>query len=234
MLMVVAALLLHGVLLNAFQPSPPATLPTADRPLVAHLLPTAAAEPAVTATAAAPPLTPPPPAPAEHPTPRPSPTPPPKVAAASVAKQPPKPTVPPINEIDQPASVRHTPIATLPSAEILSTQGDQENTVKPQQAKEPQFEPQRLVSEITLHLGDHLSYPPLARRRGWQGTVTLRCQISSNGVLSQRSVAMSSGYPLLDQAALRALERIKQITPTAIVPDGLELNIPITFLLEQG
>ena len=51
------------------------------------------------------------------------------------------------------------------------------------------------------------SYPPLARRRGQSGTVRLRISIDASGGVDAVKVEGSSGYPLLDRAALRAARR---------------------------
>ena len=45
-------------------------------------------------------------------------------------------------------------------------------------------------------------YPPLARRLGEQGTVTLRLTISPQGVVTGADVVKSSGYADLDQSAI--------------------------------
>jgi protein TonB len=45
-------------------------------------------------------------------------------------------------------------------------------------------------------------YPPLARRLGEQGTVTLRLTISPQGVITGADVLKSSGYAELDQGAI--------------------------------
>ena len=48
------------------------------------------------------------------------------------------------------------------------------------------------------------AYPPLARRAGVEGSVTLRLRLSAGGRLVSAEVAASSGSPTLDQAALAA------------------------------
>ena len=52
----------------------------------------------------------------------------------------------------------------------------------------------------------NLKYPPVARRKGWQGTVVLKLHIESNGRISRLQVSETSGYPVLDRAAVDSLQ----------------------------
>jgi protein TonB len=80
-----------------------------------------------------------------------------------------------------------------------------------------------------------LSYPLLARRKGWQGTVKLEVHIESDGRISRLSVQETSGYPVLDRAALQSLR-------LASVPDagqwlngqGIDIIIPVEYRLVGG
>ncbi|EGO61956.1 energy transducer TonB [Acetonema longum] len=51
------------------------------------------------------------------------------------------------------------------------------------------------------------SYPLEARKAGWEGTVVLRIQIMENGAPGQVTVYRSSGYDLLDEAAISAVRQ---------------------------
>jgi len=46
------------------------------------------------------------------------------------------------------------------------------------------------------------AYPPLARRRGYAGVVMLAVHVRADGTVSRVAVAESSGYDVLDQAAV--------------------------------
>jgi periplasmic protein TonB len=50
-------------------------------------------------------------------------------------------------------------------------------------------------------------YPAEARRRGWEGTVLLLVEVLENGRPERISIEQSSGYPILDEAALGAVGR---------------------------
>ena len=51
------------------------------------------------------------------------------------------------------------------------------------------------------------AYPWLARISGWEGTVVLRVTIEADGHPSAARIVRSSGYPILDQAAQRAVQQ---------------------------
>jgi protein TonB len=50
-------------------------------------------------------------------------------------------------------------------------------------------------------------YPRAARKRGLEGTVVLSLLIGADGSVQDVSVERSSGYPLLDQSAVKAISR---------------------------
>jgi protein TonB len=80
-----------------------------------------------------------------------------------------------------------------------------------------------------------LNYPAIARRKGWQGTVTLRLLIEPDGRISRLHVDRTSGYPVLDRAAVKSLQ-------LASVPQAghwlhgraLELLVPVEYRLTGG
>jgi len=50
------------------------------------------------------------------------------------------------------------------------------------------------------------SYPRVAQIRGYQGTVVLRVLVNTNGTVSKLNILKSSGYWMLDNAALTAIK----------------------------
>lgn len=77
-------------------------------------------------------------------------------------------------------------------------------------------------------------YPEIARRRGEQGRVLLRVNVSADGQPIEVDVAQTSGYPTLDAAAQSAVRGWRFIpamqagTPIAAVAD-----VPVRFRLEN-
>jgi TonB family protein len=72
-------------------------------------------------------------------------------------------------------------------------------------------------------------YPVRARREGWQGTVVVQVVLSSNGTIKSLNVLKSSGYDLLDRAAVEA---IRGWQFSSNVPEGCEGKITMRFVLE--
>ena len=51
-----------------------------------------------------------------------------------------------------------------------------------------------------------LTYPAIARRKGWQGIVKLELHIEADGSITDLQVEETSGYSILDKAALQCLQ----------------------------
>jgi len=62
-----------------------------------------------------------------------------------------------------------------------------------------------MVSELQYRRVTPPSYPSSARRRGWQGTANLLVTVDVNGRVEELILERSSGYEMLDDAALRAV-----------------------------
>ena len=78
-------------------------------------------------------------------------------------------------------------------------------------------------------------YPDLARERHWEGIVVLVVTTVAGGKVPQVTLSQSSGFDLLDQAALELLELAVQ---TAVLPENLRghqfgLTLPIHYRLDD-
>jgi periplasmic protein TonB len=78
------------------------------------------------------------------------------------------------------------------------------------------------------------NYPPSALQRGEQGNVTLRVSVSPDGRPIAVDLAQTSGYPILDTAALAAVRQwrfnpaIQAGRPVAAIAE-----VPVRFRLEN-
>jgi protein TonB len=69
----------------------------------------------------------------------------------------------------------------------------------------PKSDPKRPLSQP--------EYPPSSRRGGEAGTVVLEVLVLENGRVGDARVKQSSGFPKLDEAALREVKRSWRLTP---------------------
>ncbi len=68
-----------------------------------------------------------------------------------------------------------------------------------------------LESEISRKLGASIrqdDYPEQARREGWAGTTWVDVLVGTDGKIKQVAVQQSSGFEILDEQALRMVDRI--------------------------
>ncbi|HXV19322.1 MAG TPA: energy transducer TonB [Candidatus Omnitrophota bacterium] len=77
-------------------------------------------------------------------------------------------------------------------------------------------------------------YPEAARRAGQEGLVILWAEVTVEGRADSVTVRQSSGYPILDEAALRAVKKWK-FYPAKIgtLPVASRVEVPIRFQLNE-
>ncbi len=77
-------------------------------------------------------------------------------------------------------------------------------------------------------------YPGIATSRGWEGTVHLLVKVSIEGESEEVTIHRSSGYDMLDEAAIEAVEKWKFIPAkrgdTAV---SSSVIVPINFILNN-
>ena len=94
----------------------------------------------------------------------------------------------------------------------------------------------QLAGQLRDALTPYFAYPMLARRNGWQGRVQIGLRVEADGRLSHVRIAHSSGYRLLDNAALATLNRINTLPDAASWLDGrhFDMVLPIEYHLIDG
>ena len=86
----------------------------------------------------------------------------------------------------------------------------------------------RTVSHVRGQVLNQLEYPAIARRRGWCGKLVLGFVLCADGSVENLEVLKSSGYSILDRAAVQA------VVKTAPFSGGYprtEVRVPINFQL---
>jgi periplasmic protein TonB len=77
-------------------------------------------------------------------------------------------------------------------------------------------------------------YPPLARSRGWEGTVELRVEITA-GARPSVGLARSSGHEVLDAEALEMMGRavLLAVVPVSLQGRSFSVPVPVRFALDE-
>ena len=119
---------------------------------------------------------------------------------------PPPPFVPP------PDFQIAAPVTTGPTTAITTT------TVRPQAPAPPKPAPSASVKTppSTQGKGARITqpeYPPASRRAGEEGTVHLQVYVLETGRAGEIKVAKSSGFPKLDEAAVKQVQRNWRFVP---------------------
>lgn len=84
---------------------------------------------------------------------------------------------------------------------------------------------------VVLKISKAKTYPPQARRQKITGEVHIRFALDAYGTVLSAQVARSSGWPVLDQAALRTIRTIGKMPtpPRHLSRDQLSLLIPLRY-----
>lgn len=93
----------------------------------------------------------------------------------------------------------------------------------------------RVISVIYQELNQHFTYPKLAQKRNWQGKVLLSLQVSTNGKINNVQIHKSSGYSVLDQAAIDSLIKVGYLPQiSSWLPYDINLKLPVIYQLTEG
>lgn len=206
---------LHGAAAYWISQSPTPPLPVVPPQIQPMTIEFAAPAPPVVEPpppAPAPPVVEPPPPPivdelAAKPAPKPVPKPKPKPVPKPVAKPVPKPVETPPPPVAAPAP---TPTPAPP-------------------APAPVTPPSANAAYLKNPAPE---YPQMAQRRGWEGTVLLRVEVTASGKPGQIQIQKSSGRPALDDAALAAVKRWSFVpAKQGDVAQSGWVSVPIDFKL---
>lgn len=91
----------------------------------------------------------------------------------------------------------------------------------------------QIRARLNTDLARYFDYPHVARLRGWEGRVLLAFQIETDGRLENIRVAQSSGFAVLDDAALGSLRRVERPAEAVAWLRGspLAMQIPVIYRL---
>ncbi len=87
------------------------------------------------------------------------------------------------------------------------------------------------LSLISTLVRQHLEYPYLARRMGWEGEVVLMFRLTPRGEVEDLRVFKTSGYETLDKSAMMAVQRASKNFPRPY--QTVLIKLPVHFRLER-
>jgi len=92
---------------------------------------------------------------------------------------------------------------------------------------------EKIKTLLDKALSKHFYYPKSARRKNRQGKVILAFTINSNGLIEHVRVDMSSGYTVLDEAAIKAFKKIEmnEFLANVLLGTTTEYTLPISYRL---
>jgi protein TonB len=90
----------------------------------------------------------------------------------------------------------------------------------------------RVYAKVINELARHFYYPTMARRHGWEGRVLLGFHVGQDGRMRDPRVLHSSGYGVLDEAALNSLRKVERVVGQDSAP--LDMQIPVVYRLTDA
>lgn len=94
----------------------------------------------------------------------------------------------------------------------------------------------QILGQLQTNLSRYLVYPPLARQRGWEGTVLLGLRVESDGHIESIHVTNSSGYAVLDNSALNSLIQVSHLAEAVVWLNGkgIDMQLPVIYRLIEN
>ncbi|MDH5601026.1 MAG: energy transducer TonB [Gammaproteobacteria bacterium] len=136
------------------------------------------------------------------------------------------------NEADKNFIKEKVPSVKNNSKTLIKKVSVKENTEVTKEAINWYQVKQQLRSKINANF----YYPRIAKHNGWQGKVTLSFIINNDGKITHHKILHSSGYRILDEAALKTISKVNHINISKKSMDYNSVNIelPIYFKINEG
>ncbi len=107
-------------------------------------------------------------------------------------------------------------------------------TTAPQQTANTTSQTQ-IISLLKDKIKQHFYYPKMAQRQNWQGKVLLVFDINTHGLIKNITVKQSSGYSILDNAAMTSLTKVSKIPQNWIKSEYYSsLKLTVKYRLEES
>jgi len=142
-------------------------------------------------------------------------------------------------QVDQPSQLgAHAADAAQASVSGIDTVASAERTTA--QSEGLSAEQTRAITEwqkaVVLRIAKAKAYPPAARSRGIEGEVQVKFTLDRYGAIVARSVQVSSGAAVLDNAALQVFDDLGKLPtpPGHLQGDSFTLIIPLNYRIRKG
>lgn len=131
------------------------------------------------------------------------------------------------------------------TAQDIASQGQQvemetNKTATPDLTKDKPLKSEPDAVKVNRIIADEFTnnfyYPTSARRRNWQGDVVLQFTLMPDGSIKHIRINKSSGYPVLDDAAIDVMSKIQAERQLALVLNGNTLDhlLPVSYRLQDA
>mgnify|MGYP001626160721 CR=1 FL=1 len=83
-----------------------------------------------------------------------------------------------------------------------------------------------IISKIVQN---NITYPYIARKMGWEGKVVISFVLTKEGKINLLTVEKSSGYEVLDENAIKTIQKVSKYFP--LPPIDVKIKLPISYKL---
>lgn len=90
----------------------------------------------------------------------------------------------------------------------------------------------RVRARVLNDLARHFYYPPIARMRTWEGRVLLAFHVGQDGLLHEPRLVRTSGFGVLDEAALNSLRKVVRVADAG--GPRLDMEVPVIYRLTDA
>lgn len=139
-----------------------------------------------------------------------------------------------IKQTTIPVNVRKTTTIAQTQKHVQPKQIKQEELISTEQRNA--INRAEILSKVQSKMHTYFYYPRIAQTKSWQGTVKLYFNFDKIGKINNIQIARSSGYSVLDDAAINALTKVKH----ALAPQALSLlnqapyELTVVYQLQEG
>jgi len=134
--------------------------------------------------------------------------------------------------VDEPAAQSSRPTTLATSAPASRPAGD--SATQDLSSNEASIQESDYRAALRAAIADGLHFPKRAKRRKLQGIAVVAFTVHPDGLLTDIRLSSSTGFDLLDSAALNTLETLQRFKPFPIqmAANPIQLEVPLQYSLQ--